>query len=167
MVCECGLCIKAVLYGQSSLSSKAKVLCSICTNTIFSITYFSKKNGFLSFDLGKKKEVGTEKQVNITQSAPKNRQNRLSDDLSRFKGRKKSCRSSVWAWRCQQPDDYCFFLKRFLRFWRSGLSGFRCPPVSVGGSADCLICASYSALALRVAASDVGGAGMLGERSDG
>ncbi len=106
------------------------------------------------------------KQVGISQSAPKNRQNRLSDDLSGFKGRKKSCRSSIWAWRCQQPDDYCFFLKRFLRFWRSGLSGFRCPPVSGGGSADCLICASYSALALRVAASDVGGAGMLGERSE-
>lgn len=107
------------------------------------------------------------KQVNISQSAPKNRQNSLSDDLSGFKGRKKSCRSSIWAWRCQQPDDYCFLLKNFWRFWRAELSGFRCPPVSGGGSADCLICASYSALALRVAASDVGGAGILGERSDG
>jgi len=35
------------------------------------------------------------KQVGISQSAPKNRQNRLSDDLSGFKGHKKSCRSSI------------------------------------------------------------------------
>lgn len=107
------------------------------------------------------------KQVGISQSAPKNRQNRLSDDLSGFKGRKKSCRSSVWVRLCQQPDVYCFLLKNFWRFLRAEFSGFRCPPVSGDGSADCLSCASYSALALRVAASDVGGAGILGERSDG
>ena len=39
VVCDRGLCIKVVLCGQSSLSSKANVLCSICTNTVFSITY--------------------------------------------------------------------------------------------------------------------------------
>nr|DAI58092.1 MAG TPA: hypothetical protein [Inoviridae sp.] len=39
VVCERDLCIKAVLYGQSSMSSKANVLCSLCTNIIFSDTY--------------------------------------------------------------------------------------------------------------------------------
>lgn len=57
MACDRGLCIKAVLYGQSSLSSKANVLCSICTNTVFSITYFSKNSGFISSDLGKNRKA--------------------------------------------------------------------------------------------------------------
>ncbi|EET43804.1 hypothetical protein NEISICOT_02388 [Neisseria sicca ATCC 29256] len=48
--------------------------------------------------------------MSISQSVPHNRQNSLSDDLFGFKGRKKSCRSSVWARLCQQPDVYCFFL---------------------------------------------------------
>ena len=54
-----------------------------------------------------------EKQVDISQSAPKNRQNSLSDDLSGFKGRKKKLPEQ----RCQQPDDYCFFPKEVFEIF--------------------------------------------------
>jgi len=36
------------------MSSKAKVLCSLCTNTIFSDTYFQHKNRFFKSDWDKK-----------------------------------------------------------------------------------------------------------------
>lgn len=110
VVCDRGLCIKVVLCGQSSLSSKANVLCSICTNTVFSNTYFSKNSGFLSSDLGKNRKAVRKNRWVSPNLRQKTGKKSLSDDLSGFKGRKKSCRSSVWAWRCQQPDDYCFFL---------------------------------------------------------
>ncbi|HHX2498168.1 TPA: hypothetical protein ACU8BQ_002035 [Neisseria subflava] len=78
------------------MSSKAKVLCSLCTNTIFSDTYFQHKNRFFKSDWDKKGN-GAEKQPITSLIFEENRKKSLSDGLITGKKAQKKLPEQLWG----------------------------------------------------------------------